>query len=647
MTYSTLDLSIRDAKDNYNEFMVDTFKDSYVKPNIHSMSGEQNDLCLYTYESNELVQFLVNNKTNHYTYLPVTVHTTESANGYRHDMMLIFDNRKSLFYWFDCGNRMDYLSFGRNIPKNAVDLLFINLTEKVKLGYAYEPAPSWMIQDMYHPTVFNTQLDFVLSTTWCYLVAQTLEEYDSPTALFSVLDNMSKEDLFHLVYTTMLSLIKHVNKMPAIALNAQVNMYDDIKIPIDICKPAEMISTVSEVQKGCVLPGVLVVEADKAPETTQPESDKTAIKKRITDKYYEFAHTAAEYSKILESRPDICDPLLTQLESFYNRIKDVDSSVQESHIQEFYELADEIIKTLKELTVEHLNNKYDIIYITLLAYYSAPEHLQESEAIKHLLIDESPPIKKIKSVIKMELDTTNKMKDASWKYKNTINNHMETFKPLMLQIAYLEEQLKELNYTNSARNKVLSDYMMTAEKFVNKCSRSSPFYSEEYQRYIATVGLTYKIVANNFDLFNPLFVELQTMQQNEKWYELLNKIVRLVKEKSTEKHVTVIKKYVDKIIAAYNDDPKLFLNPYSEEFITAIGYTEMTCDILTEKLSTLNTLLNDSSIRELNNNETFNTLVSKLETYRGQFIAVPELLSNQGFVKEIDNVADALLSMIY
>lgn len=230
MEYKNLTFTAFEARDNFTDAVVQAHKDAYVKQQMHSISGEQQDLCFYTYSPQQLVQFLEQNKNNHYTFLPITVHATESANGYRHDMLLIFDNRTRLFYWFDGRNREDYLPFGRDIPKNAIDILLINLADNTKLGYSYEPSPSWMIQGVLQPFASIGQFDFVFSTAWCYLVIQMMDSFDSPTGLLSALDTLSKEDRFHLLYNALLHMIGVYRYHKTVPQNAQINFYEEKNI---------------------------------------------------------------------------------------------------------------------------------------------------------------------------------------------------------------------------------------------------------------------------------------------------------------------------------------------------------------------------------------------------------------------------------
>jgi hypothetical protein len=242
MEYKTLKFTSVDARDNYTNAIVPAYQEAYVKQPMHSISGEQQDLCFYTYSIKQLVEFLEKNKNNHYTFLPMTVHATESANGYRHDMLLIFDNRTRLFYWFDGRNREDYLPFGRDIPKNAIDILLINLAENTKLGYYYEPSPSWIIQGVLQPFASIEQFDFLFSTAWCYLVIHMLDMYDSPIGLLSALDTLSKENRFHLLYNALLHMLGDYRYHKTIPENAQINFYEE-KIPIatDKIRPNEPI----------------------------------------------------------------------------------------------------------------------------------------------------------------------------------------------------------------------------------------------------------------------------------------------------------------------------------------------------------------------------------------------------------------------
>ncbi len=229
LNYDNLSLSVMQARDNFGENLVSSFADAYVKQQMHSISGEQKDLCLYTYSPLELIEFLELNKHNHYTFLPLTVHAAESANCIRHDMLLIFDNQTKLFYLFDCKNRNDYLQRSSNLPKDVLDVLFINIASVINartnngFGYTYEPSESWELQGTLHPYGVGS-LDFILSTAWCYNIMMALDKYDSPTSYMSILDDIPECDRFHFLYCSMLHLLgvnKYFNSVP---LNAQVDL---------------------------------------------------------------------------------------------------------------------------------------------------------------------------------------------------------------------------------------------------------------------------------------------------------------------------------------------------------------------------------------------------------------------------------------
>ncbi len=295
MDYKTLTCSVRVARDEFTQ-AINNHNDGYVRQEMHSLSGEQMDLCLYTYGPEELRQFLENNKGNHYTYLPLTVHATESANGYRHDMLIIFNNKTKMFYWFDGGNRSDYLPNCNNIPKNAVDILLINLAETVKLGYLYEPSLSWIIQGVCQPLASVGQLDFTLSSAWCYLVASILDNYDSPTEMLSVLDTLSKENLFHLLYTSMTHMIG-ANYNNTLAQNVQVNMYDEHIQPAT--RHTSVPSTVQQSAsppEGTILPGVLT-DPTHAVYPTRPV--------QVTNNHSAESQTTVDFTPVTRNESDV------------------------------------------------------------------------------------------------------------------------------------------------------------------------------------------------------------------------------------------------------------------------------------------------------------------------------------------------------
>jgi hypothetical protein len=227
LDYKTLALGYAEARDNFGDTVVAAHSEAYVKQQMHSLSGEQNDLCFYTYSPDGLREFLQQNAHLHYTFLPLTVHAIDSANGTRHDMLLIFDNHTKLVYWFDGKNREDYLSLGQHLPKNAVDILFINMFGQLKLGYSYEPAPSWQIQGTLHAYGSIGLLDFAFSTAWCYNLLMSINDYDSPTGYLSILDTLSEVDRFHLLYNSMLSMIGVAQHHAVVPKTAQIDLTSD------------------------------------------------------------------------------------------------------------------------------------------------------------------------------------------------------------------------------------------------------------------------------------------------------------------------------------------------------------------------------------------------------------------------------------
>jgi hypothetical protein len=236
LDYKNLSVVGAEARDNFSDAIVGKHAESYVKQNMFSISGEQNDLCLYTYSPDCIRSFIGKNKHLHYTFMPLTVHATDSANGIRHDMLLIFDNVAKFIYWFDGKNREDYLPIGRSLPRNAIDVMFINMFEQMKLGYSYEPAPSWQIQGTLHPYGSIGLMDFALSMAWCYNIMISLNEYDSPTMYLSNLDTMSEVDRFHMLYNSMLAMLgvdvyhKVVPNNSSIDLTANRVVLNEVKV---------------------------------------------------------------------------------------------------------------------------------------------------------------------------------------------------------------------------------------------------------------------------------------------------------------------------------------------------------------------------------------------------------------------------------
>lgn len=266
LNYKDLSLGVAEARDNFADSVVLNHKNDYVKQLMHSVSGEQNDLCFYTYSPKDLKTFLFNNAHLHYTFLPLTVNATDSANGMRHDMLLIFDNKTKLFYWFDGRNREDYLSLGTYLPKNAMDVLFINFANHLNCGYSYEPSPSWQMQGTLHSYGSIGLMDFIFSTAWCYNAMMMLDYYDSPIEYVSVLDSMSEVDRFHLLYHTMLHLIGAFRYHNLVPQNAQLDLTAQI-IPCAQPELKHEAGTINVVQ-----PASVVMSTPQIPGTVETSS---------------------------------------------------------------------------------------------------------------------------------------------------------------------------------------------------------------------------------------------------------------------------------------------------------------------------------------------------------------------------------------
>ena len=195
---------------NYNTLNVTqekTFKQTeqtaanYIERPIHSLIGEENDILLYTYSPNELLRFIEVNKNNKYTFLPLTVHAANSASGKRNDMLIIFQNRTKQMYWFDSRIHTGYLATGRSVPRDAIDILLTVLVSVWNLGYTYEAAESWIVAGLFNPVSSLGKFDFLLTTTWCYLIVKMMPHFDMPHNLMAALDSLTREDRFNLLYT--------------------------------------------------------------------------------------------------------------------------------------------------------------------------------------------------------------------------------------------------------------------------------------------------------------------------------------------------------------------------------------------------------------------------------------------------------------
>ena len=213
MNYSKMTLEIFESPDIFKDQLVKKqYMKDCVKSHMHSMCGENEYIYLYSFSEDDWRSFLLNNSNEKYVFAPITIHSIESANGLRHDMLLIFSNLDKKMYLFDCKNRMDYLSYTR-LPKNAMDIFFVYLSDQLKLGYTYEPTQSWEIQGILKPFGNFEELNFIMSTAWCYNFMLCLPFYNSPTEYLSVIDGLSEIDRFNLIYRSLINLSEKNYKM--------------------------------------------------------------------------------------------------------------------------------------------------------------------------------------------------------------------------------------------------------------------------------------------------------------------------------------------------------------------------------------------------------------------------------------------------
>lgn len=305
LDYNNLSLVALPARDNYGDNIIREMSDAYIKQQMHSLSGEQKDLCLYTYSPSELVEFVQNNSNLNYTYLPITVHAVESANFIRHDMLLVFDNKTKLFYLFDCKNRNDYLPRSDKLPRDVLDVLFINLASVTNLGYSYEPTESWELQGTLHPYGVGS-LDFILSTAWCYNIMLNLPYFESPTAYMSVLDDMPECDRFHLIYNTMLNLIavnKYHNSIP---VNAQADLTQEIIKPVTNEVRQEHLST------NITIPHI--IERDDNTTVVNLKENKESVETKNNDDSLEEINNKEENNKELNNDTAVRDDQKDELD---------------------------------------------------------------------------------------------------------------------------------------------------------------------------------------------------------------------------------------------------------------------------------------------------------------------------------------------
>lgn len=127
VNYSTLSVECKHALQQYDDITT-----NYINQQPFSLSGEEHDMCYYSYGPDDLKKFLTLNASNKYTFLPMTVYPTDSANGKRHDMIIIFYNINKRFYHFDGRNRDDYMKYSKVANKNIIDILMFYIQSLVQ-----------------------------------------------------------------------------------------------------------------------------------------------------------------------------------------------------------------------------------------------------------------------------------------------------------------------------------------------------------------------------------------------------------------------------------------------------------------------------------------------------------------------------------
>lgn len=274
LDYKTLTLGVAEARDNYNDARVAKHVDAYLRQLPHSISSEQKDLCFYSYSVDDINAFLKRNTDRPFTFLPVTVYPADSANSVRHDMLVIFDNKNKMFYWFDCGNRDDYIQRSADVPKNPIDALFIQLSELWKCGYTYEPSPSWIWPTVFKPMQSVGQIDFIISTAWCYLVVLMMETEETPIAFACKLDAMPQEDRYWLLHMAMADMLNLYNYHKTVPTNSQAVFTDEgerVHADVGSQKPRSSIGPVSMPPRIVpALPEEIINPSSAVPNASQP-----------------------------------------------------------------------------------------------------------------------------------------------------------------------------------------------------------------------------------------------------------------------------------------------------------------------------------------------------------------------------------------
>lgn len=280
MVYGTLELRHDIARSQYTSNEIRNLHDEYEKVELHSISSAEKDIVLYTYSPQDLCAFLRQNAHLKYTYLPLTVHAIDSANGIRHDMLLIFDNRNKLAYWFDGNNIQGYMQHSDMLPKNVMDILFITLFQKINLGYQYEPSQSWMTEGTLHPYGSIGNLDFIFSTALCYNVVCSLHNFDNPTLYLTALDDMPPANRFHVMYQGMMNMMfknsTYANTVdPYSTVNLVRKSFNEV-VKSDSTKPMVPLSSRSTLVKTSIGGYVAVPTLPTPPNATPPTATSTA-----------------------------------------------------------------------------------------------------------------------------------------------------------------------------------------------------------------------------------------------------------------------------------------------------------------------------------------------------------------------------------
>lgn len=196
---------------NFSHTRTLTKNEYTVEIPMHSLSGEENDIELYTYAPEDMVKFVRENSVNKYSFLPITIWPIFAADNTRHDMLIVFDNDNKKIFLFSPDITAGLFQ-SKDMPSNILDLLLRNifkfLNKSYFLNYEYENTDSWTIKSIFQMEMPG--LESVISMAWCVVFMKTL--IATTIEWMCLMDTCKAVDRFNYIYMCIIDVINTTSK---------------------------------------------------------------------------------------------------------------------------------------------------------------------------------------------------------------------------------------------------------------------------------------------------------------------------------------------------------------------------------------------------------------------------------------------------